>query len=81
VAKSSEHLNEVARWWLAERNDVRVHGTTKRTPLELHEEEKPHLIGLPAVRFDTAQTNLIKFEGESIRGEALRKLKKKKSDA
>ena len=53
--RSMEHLNEVARWWLSEINDRRVHGTTKKTPLELHEEEKPHLLTLPALRFDTAQ--------------------------
>ena len=53
--RSLEHLNEVARWWLAEVNDRRIHGTTKRTPLELHEQEQPHLIGLPSIRFDTAQ--------------------------
>ena len=53
--RSLEHLNEVGRWWLAEVNDRRIHGTTKRTPLELHELEKPHLIELPSIRFDTAQ--------------------------
>lgn len=53
--RSLEHLNEVTRWWLAEVNDTRIHGTTKRRPVELHEQEKPHLIPLPAVRFDTAQ--------------------------
>jgi len=53
--RSLEHLNEVARWWLAEVNDRRLHGGTKRTPLELHAEEKPHLLALPALRFDTAQ--------------------------
>lgn len=53
--RSLEHLNEVARWWLSNVNDPRIHGTTKRTPLELHEEERPHLLGLPQVRFDTAQ--------------------------
>ena len=53
--RSLEHLNDVARWWLAKINDPRVHGTTKRTPLELHEEERPHLLELPQLRFDTAQ--------------------------
>lgn len=53
--RSLEHLNEVARWWLAEVNDKRIHGTTKRTPLELHEQEKPHLIPLPGIRFDSTQ--------------------------
>lgn len=40
---------------LAEVNDRRIHGTTRRTPLELLEQEQPHLIGLPSIRFDTAQ--------------------------
>lgn len=53
--RSLEHLNEVTRWWLAEVNDTRIHGTTKAAPLELHKQEQPHLIPLPAVRFDTAQ--------------------------
>ena len=52
--RSLAHLNEVARWWLAEVNDRRIHGTTKRSPLEVHEEEKPYLIDLPAIRFDTS---------------------------
>jgi transposase len=53
--RTLEHLNEVARWWLAEINDRRIHGTTKRMPVELHEQEKPYLIELPSLRFDTAQ--------------------------
>ena len=53
--RSLDHLHEVARWWLAEVADTRIHGTTKKTPLELHAEELPHLLPLPALRFDTAQ--------------------------
>jgi transposase len=53
--RSLEHLNEVARWWLAQVADVRVHGTTKKTPLERHSEEQPHLLPLPSLAFDTAQ--------------------------
>ena len=53
--RNLEHLNEVARWWLSEINDRRIHGTTKRTPLELHAEEQPLLVELPTLRFDTAQ--------------------------
>lgn len=53
--RSLEQLNEVARWWLAQVADVRVHGTTKETPLELHAEEQPHLLTLPSLAFDTAQ--------------------------
>jgi transposase len=64
--RSIEHLNEVARWWLSEVNDRRIHGTTKRTPLELHEEEKPHLIDLPVIRFDTAQVVYRKVDSEGL---------------
>jgi hypothetical protein len=53
--RSLEHLNEVARWWLSQVADVRLHGTTKKTPLELHAEEQPHLLPLPSLQFDTAQ--------------------------
>jgi len=53
--RSLEHLNEVTRWWLANVADVRLHGTTKKTPLELHAEEIPHLLPMPSLQFDTAQ--------------------------
>lgn len=53
--RSLAHLNEVARWWLLEVADRRTHGTTGKTPLELHAEELPHLLPLPMLRFDTAQ--------------------------
>lgn len=53
--RSLAHLNDVTRWWLAEVADRRTHGTTGKTPLELHVEELPHLLPLPAIRFDTAQ--------------------------
>jgi hypothetical protein len=53
--RTLEHLNETARWWLAEVADVRIHATTRKTPLELHTEELPHLLSMPALQFDTAQ--------------------------
>lgn len=53
--RSLDHLNESARWWLAEVADKRIHSTTKKTPLELHAEELPHLLPLPSLQFDTAQ--------------------------
>jgi transposase len=64
--RSLEQLNEVARWWLSEVNDRRIHGTTKRSPLELHEEEKPYLIDLPAIRFDAAQVVYRKVDSEGL---------------
>jgi transposase len=53
--RSLEHLNETTRWWLSEVADVRIHGTTKKTPLELHAEEIPHLLPMPSLQFDTAK--------------------------
>jgi hypothetical protein len=53
--RSLEHLNEVARWWLANVADLHVHGTTKRRPLEMHAEELPHLLVLPAHDYDTSR--------------------------
>jgi len=53
--RSLEHLNEATRWWLSQVADVRLHGTTKQTPLQLHAEEQPHLLALPSLAFDTAQ--------------------------
>jgi transposase len=52
---SLEHLNEVTRKWLAEVADVRVHRQTGRRPIDMHAEEQPRLIPLPANRYDTAE--------------------------
>jgi transposase len=46
------HLNEVAAWWLAEVADVRVLRHAGKTPGQLHQEELPHLIPLPAQPYD-----------------------------
>lgn len=68
--RSLEHLNEVASWWLAEINDRRIHGTTRKTPLELHAEERPHLLALPELRFDTAQVVYRLVDAEHLIGYA-----------
>ena len=52
---SLEHLNEITTRWLAETADVRIHRETKRRPIDLYEEEKPHLLALPARPYDTAR--------------------------
>lgn len=51
---SLDHLNETARCWLSEVADGRIHGTTGQSPLARFNEEKPHLVPLPAIRFDPA---------------------------
>jgi len=49
-----EHLNEVTLTWLSDVADVRVHRETKQTPRQRFEAERPHLLPLPAVSYDTA---------------------------
>ena len=44
----------VADTWLPQ-IDRRPHGTTGRSPLALWDEERPHLVSLPAQAYDTAQ--------------------------
>lgn len=53
--QSLEHLNDCTRRWLAEVADVRVHRQTDRRPIDLHAEERPHLIPLPANPYDVAE--------------------------
>jgi transposase len=50
-----EHLNEVSAGWLTNVADVRVLRDFKESPLQRHEQEKPHLLALPTCDFDTAQ--------------------------
>jgi transposase len=64
--RSLEHLNEVARWWLANVADTRVHGTTKMRPLDLHAQEQPQLLPLPANHYDTAAVVYRVVDGEGL---------------
>jgi transposase len=50
--RSLEHLNEVTAWWLANVADVRVHRETRQRPIDLHAQERPRLIALPAASYD-----------------------------
>jgi transposase len=52
---SLQHLNETTAWWLANVADLRQHKTTQRTPLDLYQEELPHLLPLPEKSYDTAE--------------------------
>jgi transposase len=52
---SREHLNEVTAQWLAHTADVRFHQEIKGRPIDRFQEEKPHLLSLPAHSYDTAQ--------------------------
>jgi transposase len=52
---SLEQLNEVTGQWLSQVADVRVHRETRRRPVDLHAEERPHLLALPEKPYDTAE--------------------------
>ena len=53
--QSLEHLNDVSRWWLREKADVRIHRETKQRPLDRYQQEQPYLIPLPDHPYDTAE--------------------------
>jgi transposase len=64
--QSLEHLNDVTRWWLEHVADVRIHRETKQTPLERYQEERAHLIPLPAQAYDTAEVIYRCVNGEGL---------------
>jgi transposase len=51
---SLDHLNETTVWWLAQVADVRELRASGQTPVQLHQEELPHLIPLPGCAYDVA---------------------------
>ena len=54
-----EDLRQTARWWLAEKCDLHIHDTTRRSPLELfREREAASLQGLPPNPYDTGEVAL-----------------------
>ena len=52
--RNEQDLKEQLENWLTSVNDMRVHRTTGKTPLELYKEELPYLIPLPRVHYDTS---------------------------
>ena len=52
---SLDHLNEITAWWLENISDVHVHRETKRRPIDMYQEELPHLLRLPAQPYDPAE--------------------------
>jgi len=53
--KDREDLRRQLRQWLSQVNDQRIHGTTRRKPIEMYKEELPFLQRLPVSHFDTSQ--------------------------
>ena len=52
--KDREDLKDQLQWWLSQVNDVRIHGTTRKRPIDLFIEEQPYLQTLPANHYDTS---------------------------
>jgi transposase len=52
--RDMDDLKRQLKKWLAEVNDVRIHGTTKKRPIDMYIEEHPFLQVLPANHFDTS---------------------------
>lgn len=52
--KDRDDLKAQLQQWLYEVNDVHVHNTTKRRPIDLYTEEQPYLQPLPKHHYDTS---------------------------
>lgn len=52
--RNKQNLMAQLKAWLLERNDQRIHRTTKRKPIELYREEIAYLQPLPAKQYDTS---------------------------
>jgi transposase len=62
-----DDLRAFGRWWMANKSDLHVHDTTRRTPLELFtEQEKDALLPLPAHDYDTAEIAYVIGRDEGI---------------
>ena len=52
--RDRDDLKEQLRKWLTQVNDTRIHGTTKKRPIDMYIGEHPFLQPLPANHFDTS---------------------------
>lgn len=50
-----EDLRAQLAHWLDNENDLRIHDTTRRRPVDLHAEERPHLLPIPVHAYDTSE--------------------------
>lgn len=63
--RDRDDLKEQLQRWLNEVNDLRIHQTTKRRPIDLYLEEHPYLQPLPRHHYDTALVTHIAVNQES----------------
>jgi len=52
--RDRDDLKEQLQRWLTDINDIRIHGTTKKRPIDMYIGEHPFLQVLPANHFDTS---------------------------
>jgi len=52
--RDKNDLKEQLRSWLTQVNDVRVHRTTRRRPIDMFVDEVPCLLSLPTTHYDTS---------------------------
>jgi len=63
--RDREDFRHQLRQWLAPVNDQRIHGTTRRKPIEMYQEELPYLQRMPVHHYDTALVTHITVNQES----------------
>ena len=63
--KDIDDLRQQLKQWLREVNDVRIHGTTKKRPIDMYTEEHPFLQPLPESHFDTSHVAHLVVNQES----------------
>ena len=57
-------VNPAARIWLNEIANIRIHGETRKKPIELFQEEKPHLLPLSPHPFDIANVTQVRASSQ-----------------
>ncbi len=63
--RDMDDLKIQLRQWLTDVNDVRIHGTTKKRPIDMYIQEHPHLQVVPLNHFDTSQVAHLVVNQES----------------
>jgi transposase len=63
--RDTDDLKEQLRQWLTDVNDVRIHATTRKRPIDMYIEEHPFLQALPLNHFDTSRVAHLVVNQES----------------
>jgi transposase len=63
--RDMDDLKIQLRQWLTDVNDVRIHGTTKKRPIDMYIQEHPYLQVLPVNHFDTSRVAHLVVNQES----------------